>query len=452
MKKEASEKTILQDPPTISGGKWLTSLLGLRSDMPAYVILHRQQYGDIYRLKVGSIDLIIVTSPELARHVLVENNRNYVKSFGYEVLKTFLGEGLLTSEGEFWKQQRRLAQPAFHKRSVENFVQIMAEESESLAAKWETLRGKEVEVGADMMRITMNVVARSLFSMDVSAQMQQVSHGIDVLNDWSMRRLRRPFNLPLGFPSPGNLRARRAIRSLDEVIYGFIAARRSDKTVHEDLLGMYMNARDEDSGTGMSDQQLRDEMMTLFIAGHETTAVALSWTWFLLSQHPQVKARVIAEIERELQGRRPVMADLPRLQYLTQVINESMRLYPPAWVVGRKALEPDELGGYRVKKGANVLVIAMEIHRHPAFWEHPLVFDPDRFAPERETTFPHHAYLPFGAGQRMCIGHLFAMAELQVILATLLPRFDLEYEGPVPPPYQPLITLRPKDGMVMRLR
>lgn len=410
---------------------------------------HRQ--GDVVGFRIGPLRAVFLRHPDAVKHVLVDNNHNYDKQTrGYDVLRTFLGSGLLTSEGDFWRRQRRIAQPAFHRRKIAAFGQIMVDDTIDMLARWDDAAslGKTIDMAEEMTSLTLRIVGQTLLSTEVESSAGEVGRAVTLLNQWADRAL--DSILPLGFPTPGTLRAREAARRLDTVIADIIARRRSGEH-GDDLLGMLMDTRDADTGETMTDRQLRDEVMTIFLAGHETTATSLAWTFYLLSTHPEVERKIRAELERELCGRPPTVDDLPRLTYLLQVVKESMRLLPPAWIIDRHAVADDVVTGYRIKKDTLVLLSPYVTHRHPALWPNPEGFDPERFAPALEESRPRYAYFPFGGGPRQCIGNNFAMMEAQLILATVLQRFRPWLVPGYPVEPNPLITLRPRFGLHMGL-
>lgn len=433
--------------------------LGLvRDPLSALTRTHRE-LGDAVCFRVGPFRFISVADPELAQHVLVRNHRNYVKSRNYEGLRLVLGNGLVTSEGEHWRRQRKLAQPAFHRQRLAALAEVMAACVEERLQAWDerTLRGPAtVDVHQEMMQLTLRIVGRTLFGTDLGTDLGELGPAITTAlhkaNDFAESLLR----LPLWLPTPSNLRFGRAKRVLDGIVHHIIEERRRSAQAgdaqRDDVLGMLMAATDESGTERMSDEDLRDEVMTLFLAGHETIATAMSWTWMLLHQHPDVAARVRDEAATVLGGRAPGLHDLPRLTYTSQVLDEAMRLYPPAWIMERAALEEDRLGPWRVPPRAIVAVSPWVLHRHPALWPEPSRFDPDRFAPERAEGRHKHAYLPFGAGPRICIGNAFALMEAKIILATMIQRYAVEVTRPDRVVPDPKVTLRPKDGMPGRLR
>lgn len=385
------------------------------------------------------------------KHVLVDNSANYDKQTrGYDVLRQFLGNGLLTSSGDFWRRQRRIAQPAFHRKRIAGFADIMVSDTLDMLRRWDDVAalGNSVDLAHEMMSLTLRIVGKTMLSTDVHDSADAVGNAVTVLNEWADAAI--DSLLPIGFPTPATLRARDASRRLDRVIGDIVARRRAGEQA-EDLLAMLMEAKDAETGESMTDKQLRDEVMTMFLAGHETTANALAWTFYLLSTHPDIERRVRAELDAALGGTPPSLADLPRLPYLLQVIKEAMRLYPPAWMIDRNAVADDEIGGYRIRRGTLVLISPYVTHRHPGMWPNPEGFDPERFTPEAEESRPRYAYFPFGGGPRQCIGNSFAMMEAQLIVATVLQRFKpwLVPGHPVAP--QTLITLRPRWGLRMGL-
>jgi cytochrome P450 len=410
------------------------------------------EYGDVVRFRFGPVALHLIARPEHVKQVLQDNHRNYSKGYSYRMLEPLLGQGLLTSEGEHWRRQRKLAQPAFHRQRLEGFAEIMAREAEAMASKWQP--GEELDVAQEMMRLTLAVVCKTLLGVDIGGQ--EIGPAITRLLEEFNNRILSIFRMTPAFswlPSPGKRRAALDIRTLDRVVYGMIEARRrSGEAEHHDLLSMLMQARDEETGETMDDKALRDEVMTIFLAGHETTATALTWTFYLLSKHPDQERRVREELARVLGGRRPAFADYPRLTYTTQVIEEALRLYPPVWVLAREALAEDEIGGYRIPKGSIVVICPYVTHHHPALWENPEGFDPERFAPGAEESRPKYAYFPFGGGPRLCIGNNFAMMEAVLVLATVLQSRKLELAAGFVPEPDPLITFRSKNGMRMRMR
>jgi cytochrome P450 len=407
------------------------------------------EQGDVARVTIAGRHVVLLSHPDLVRDLLVTHQRQMVKGRGLEQAKRLLGEGLLTSEGEFHLRQRRLAQPAFHRERIAGYAATMVDYADRHGARWRD--GQPVDAAQEMMRLTLAIAGKTLFDVDVETEAAEigaaVSTAISAFNfsllPFSERLERLPFS-PLK-------RFERARDRLDRTIYRMIAERRAEGA-HDrgDLLSMLLAARDtEGDGGGMTDRQLRDEVMTIFLAGHETTANLLTWTWHLLAQHPDVERRLHAEVDAALGDRLPTAADLPGLGYVRQVIAESMRLYPPAWVVGRRNLVPYRVRGYEVPAGALLLASQFIVHRDQRWWPDPERFDPDRWAPDAPADRPKFAYFPFGAGTRICIGEQFAWTEGILVLATLARHWRLRPAPDQRIALDPSITLRPKFGMRM---
>ena len=413
-----------------------------------------QTYGDIVHFRMWIRHVYLVSSPEGVKHVLVDHPAKYSKGTAIRKLSALLlGDGLLTSEGEHWKRQRRLAQPAFHRERLANLVEVMTSATADLLGRWEQrrARGETFDAAADFMALTLSIVSRALFSIDVAGDAAAVGKAITVALEETNRRILSFVAAPLWVPTASNREYRAAVKALDDVVFKIIDARRKGQSTGADLLQMLMEARDEETGAGMTDRQLRDEVMTLFLAGHETTANALAWTVWLVAQHPEVEAKLRAEVAQVLGGRVPEAQDLPKLRYVSQVLDESMRLYPPAWITARQCVEADELLGYHVPQGTIVAVCPYTVHRNPRLWPDPDRFDPERFSPEQAQARPRHAYFPFGAGQRMCIGNNFALMEGALILAMISQRFSAALEEGHPVVPLPRVTLRPQHGIQVRL-
>lgn len=440
-----------QRPPGPKGLPWIGNVPTLWQDQLVSAVRAMEDHGDFVALRFGPYRYYLVYDVDAIKHVLVDNNKNYVKSRNYQGLKLVLGKGLVTSDGELWRRQRKLAQPAFLRRRVEAFAEPMARMSEEHAERWSRLGdGAVVDVHEEMMRLTLRIVGRTLFDVELGHDADRIGPRIATLihyaNEYAMALVR----LPTWLPTRRNREFHRALRSIDTVIYDIVEIRRNSGREHDDLLGLLMSATDEDGR--MSEQQLRDEVMTLIGAGHETTANALSWTFYLLSLHPGVDARLEDELDAVLGGRTPTLEDLPQLPLVERIIKESMRLYPPAWAFERDALDDDVLGGWPIEKGATIGIIPYGLHRHPKHWDNPEGFDPDRFLPERSAGRPRYAYLPFGGGPRQCIGMGMALMEAAVVLATLRQRHRLELVPGQRVELDPSITLRPAAPIRMRLR
>jgi cytochrome P450 len=446
-------------PPGPRGLPIVGSLKLLRDPLRA-LTRGREEHGDAVCFRVGPFRFISVANPDYAQHVLVRNHRNYVKSRSYAGLRLVLGEGLVTSEGEHWRRQRKLAQPAFHRQRLAVLAEVMGQCVHERLDDWHarTRAGAAaVDVHQEMMQLTLRIVGRTLFGTDLGSDLGALGPAITTCLHKANEYAESIVRVPLWVPTPSNLRFGRAKRVLDGLVHDIIEQRRRSGELRDDLLGTLMAATDESGTERMSDQHLRDEVMTLFMAGHETIATAMSWTWMLLHQHPQVAARVRQEARAVLGGRAPTFDELPRLVYTGQVIDEVMRLYPPAWIVERQALAEDQLGPWRIPAGAIVAVSPWVMHRHPELWADPLRFCPERFAPEPaegslgHPLRPKHAYLPFGAGPRICIGNHFALMEAKIILATVIQRYGVEVTRPEAIELDPRVTLRPKQGMPGRL-
>jgi cytochrome P450 len=420
-----------------------------RRDMLAFLTRCARDYGDVVSVRLGPRRFIMLNQPAYIEEVLVTNSRNFGKHYAFRFNRLLLGNGLLSSGGEFWLRQRRLAQPAFNRSRIARYGAIMVESAERLTAGWRD--GDTRDLHAEMARLTLDIVAETLFGADIEGQQGDVGEAIEITMNHFTTRIRGLVMVPNSLPTPLNLRMRRAVRQLDTIIYRIIGQRRAAGEDRGDLLSMLLHARDEDDGRGMTDQQLRDEVMTLFLAGYETTALALSWTWYLLALHPEAEGRLLAECRHVLAGRLPTADDLPHLRYTEQVVLESMRLYPPAYILGREALAEFEIGGYRVPAGTTIWLSQWVMHRHPRYFDRPDQFEPDRWANDLATRLPRYVYFPFGAGPRQCIGNAFAMMEMILVLATIGQKFHFTCLPGPPVIPRPAFTLRPTGGMPLVL-
>jgi cytochrome P450 len=434
----------LPAPPRVPGLPLLGNTLRLLRDPLGFLTEAAREYGDVVDVNVRLMRIYLVSRPELIDKVLVADNRAYVKDEGTHALRALLGEGLLTSEGDHWRRQRRLAQPGFHRERVASYGAVMVEYTERMLS---TFRDGDVRnIHEDMMRLTREIVAKTLFDADLTRESASVGEAFEVV-------VRRFAEVPPGIPvidripTPGQRRYRRAVETLDAMIYRLINERRASGHDAGDLLSMLMGARDEDGGGRMSDRELRDEAITLFLAGHETTALVLSFAWLLLSQNPEVEAKLAFELEEALGGRPPAVSDIPKLRYVDWVIHETMRLYPPAWAIGREALEDREIGGFHVPKGTQVWTSQWVTQRDPRYFEDPEAFRPERWSGDLAKRIPKYAYYPFGGGPRLCIGASFALMEATLLLATIAQKVRL-----IALPDHPIrlvtgVTLRPKYGV-----
>jgi cytochrome P450 len=431
-------------PPPGESRPWST-IFALRRDPLDFLERTAARYGDLAHLRVGPYRLVFVNHPDLIHEVLAAKDASFIKGRVLDQARDVFGQGLLTSEGDFHRRQRRLIQPAFHRRRIEAYADAMAADAAAAAARWRD--GETLDVAREMMRLTLRIVARSLFSVDVEEESaREVGRALDALVA-AFSLVAVPWaGLLRKLPLPAARRAQRGRQTLDALVYRMIAERRRTGG-GEDLLSLLLAARDEDGGGAMDDRQVRDEVLTLFLAGHETTANALAWSWYLLASHPEAEARFHAEVDAVLGDRLPAARDLPSLPYTRQVFAESMRLYPPAWAVSRRTVEPVTIGGYPVPAGAGVLASQWVAHRDPRFFEDPLAFRPERWTEDFEARLPKLAYFPFGGGPRICIGMGFAWMEGVLLLATIGRGWTMRLvPGHRVEPY-PRITLRPKDGV-----
>ena len=395
-----------------------------------------------------------ITDPDLIRHVMLTNADNYRKTpITRAILEPILGRGLLTSEGDFWRRQRRIAAPAFHHKRIRDFAAMMVEATRDMLEGWHeaAAEGRPIEVQGEMSRLTIQIITRFMFSRSLDdAEARRVSQAIRTLSGGQLR-LRDLIGLPEWLPHTHNRVARQAVGTIDGIVNRIIAERRADGRDHGDLLSMLMLARDEETGEAMSDRQLRDEVMTVFIAGHETTATALTWIFYALHRNPEVEKRLHAVLDKALGGKAPAFEDLERVPYVRMVIEEAMRLYPPVPQIARQALAEDRIDGVRVPRGAIINMNIWLAHRHPDVWQDAERFDPERFDAARSGNRQRFIYFPFGIGSRICIGNSFAMLEAQILLATVAQAFRLRLpEGHAVHPIGNVV-LRPKDGLPMTL-
>ncbi|MBX3275133.1 MAG: cytochrome P450 [Sandaracinaceae bacterium] len=405
----------------------------------------RAEVGDVARMRLGPTVVHLVSHPDLVREVLKDRHREFVKPlYGRKNLAKILGNGLLVSEGDFWLRQRRIAQPAFHKKRIDAFGARMVIAAEALGDEWAS-RDAPFDVARDMMRVTLRIVQETLLGAEPTQDSDRIFDSVSYLIAAMNQRFRRVIAPPESWPTPANLRFARHREVLDETVASIIRQRRARPGEGDDLLSMLLETVDEETGESMDDRQLRDEVMTIFLAGHETTANALSWTFYLLGKHPEVARRLREELRAVLGGRPPTADDYRALEYTRMVFSEAMRLYPPAWILARAPRVDTELGGYLLEGGSRMFISPWVVHRHPDVWPDPEGFDPERFRDPK--AIDPFAFFPFGGGRRMCIGQGFAMLEGVLILASLAQRFHLELVPGHPVAPEAMVTLRPKHGV-----
>lgn len=449
----ASSSELYRTPPGPRGLPLVGIMPEAWRDPLAFFVQGWRRYGDVMKAKAGPYDYYAVVDADAAHHVLVENAKNYVKSPSYRGLRVVLGNGLVTSEGDFWRRQRRLAQPAFHRDRLAGFVAAMVSDTQAMLDRWAGQDpARPLDVHQEMSRLTFRIVGHTLFSVDLDADSEGLGPVVAAALRGANEEAMAIVPLPLWVPTLRHLRLQRVVRRLDELVYKIVGQRRRSGAIADepgDLLSMLMSARDEETREQMTDAQLRDEVLTLLLAGHETTANALTWTLYLLSRHPDVARRLAGEVSEVLGGRAPELADLPKLPFTKAILEEAMRLYPPVWAVERRALGDDVVAGYRVRKGAIVGVCTYALHRHPRHWPNPEGFDPERFLAPRAEGRHRYAYIPFGAGPRSCIGIGMAMMEAQIVLAMVTQRARLELVAGQVVETEATVTLRPKAGVMM---
>ncbi|HEX4541588.1 MAG TPA: cytochrome P450 [Candidatus Acidoferrum sp.] len=400
-------------------------------------------YGDIAGIRVLNFRNIFINHPDTIEEVLVTNARKYIKGRVLRANRHVFGEGLLTSEGDFWLRQRRLAQPAFHRARIASYAATMVEYTQRLLESWRS--GEERDAHQEMMRLTLQIVAKTLFNADVGREAQDVGKSLQLLLELGAN-FRRTLFIPHWVPTPTNLRIKREIAFIENILFRIIGERRASGHDAGDLLSTLLHAQDED-GSRMTDRQLRDETITLFLAGHETTASTLSWTWWLLGLNPAVEIKLHAELDAVLGGRAPSLDDLPKLTYTGNVITESLRLYPAAWGLARVAIEDHELAGYPVKKGMGIAMAQWVVHRDPRWYDAPEEFRPERWEGDLLKRLPRFAYFPFGGGPRQCIGNAFAVMEATLLLATIAQKYRLRLVANHRVVPLASITLRPRNGV-----
>ena len=445
--------------PEARGGVLLGSLRELRRDFLGTLTKGFDEHGDIVRYRLASRVAHAVAHPDFAHEVLVSRSREFLKPKKDKGLGLLLGSGLVTNDDyDSWLSQRRMMQPIFRRQRIDALAGDMTAAGDELLSRWEkfALSGWPVDMAAEMSRVTMEIITRTMFGEHAPGQAGKVSAALGVASHFVNDRLKNPLAVPLKIPTPGNRAFLESNKTLDEIVYGIIrrrqARRQASGEERGDLLDMLIEARDEETGEGMSETQIRDEVLTIFAAGHETTANALTWTWYLLAQHPQIMKRLQREVDSVLAGRTPTAGDIPNLKYVAQVFNESLRLYPPVPMVARRVDQATHLGGYRLPKDSLVFMSIYHFHRHRDLWDGPETFDPDRWLPERGKRAHQLSFMPFGAGQRLCIGNHMALMEGALLLAQIARRYEPRLISSNPPVPEVGVTMTPKNGLPMLIQ
>jgi cytochrome P450 len=454
----------VQRPPGPRGRFLIGSLRDFRGDRLIDTMERtRAKYGDVVRFRVGPRTVHLVSHPNLAQEVLVKQKETFFKiqegtnrKIG---LGLVLGEGLLTNhDHDSWFVRRRMLQPVFHRQRIATMADEMVAAGQKMLSRWEELYASEdvFDVHEEMMRVALDIINRTMFGADITREAGRVGTAMTVLTRYAFAQAGNPFSVPLWVPTRRNKEFHRALETIDSVVLGLIrarqAARDSGEQPRADLLDMLLDAEDAETGERMTDQEVLDEVKTVFAAGHETTANALTWTWLLLSEHAEAHEKLKAELDTVLGGRLPTLADIPDLHYTRQVFEEALRLYPPVPALIRRVVRPTMLGGYEIPAASRTLISIYNIHRHPELWERPTRFEPERFSPERRASHHDLAYIPFGAGQHKCIGNNLALMEGPLLLAMIAQRCELDLVPGHPVEREVAVTMRPKEGLFMRLR
>jgi len=434
-----------RNPPGPKGHPILGVMPEFNRDMLRF-IERCHGYGEVVRTRFFYVQAYFLYDPKDIEYILSTNARNFIKSMSLRsnFFARLLGNGLLTSEGDFWRRQRRLAQPAFHRQRISTYGDVMVQFTQRMMASWHENEARDIH--RDMMRLTLEIVARTLFNADVSGDADRVGKILMGIVKPFANQATLKWIIDNRFPTPDHFRFHRLARQIDEVVFRIIAERRASGRDEGDLLSMLLQAQDED-GSQMSDEQLRDEVMTLFLAGHETTALTLSWCWYLLGLDPKAEKKFHEELDMVLNGRLPTFSDLPQLKYTEKIAKESMRLYPPAFGVGRQAIEDCEIGGYKIPAKSQVFAFQWVTQRDPRYFDEPERFNPDRWTDELNQTLPKYAYFPFGGGPRSCIGNTFALMEIILVMATIGQQFRLTLVKDHKVEILPAMSLRPKNGI-----
>jgi cytochrome P450 len=439
--------------PGPRGNLLFGTLLEYLNDPIGFIVNVVRKYGDVVKIRNAYITEYVVSHPDGVERILHDNHRNYTRndSFVWDKAKIALGESLLTTDGDNWRDRRRLMQPVFHHRSVANFESIITHHTSASLDAWQSYvnRKQPIDIATEMTRLTLQILLESLFTAEIQKETSSIGWATTVQNQDLLLRTAIPFYPPPFIPTFHNLRLNKALHMLDEIMYRLIADHRNHPENTRDLLSLLIQSRDEETGETLRDEQLRGELLALFFAGHETTANTLAWLFYLLSSHPDVVMRLQAEIDAYVGQRLPSVQDLSNLPYSQLIISETLRLYPPSWITTRKALADDEICGYYIPRGAIINLCSYVTHRHPAFWENPDDFDPDRFSAERSAGRPRYAYFPFLRGPHQCIGKDFALLEVQLVLIMVMQRYRLELVSDTT--IEPLITLRPRGGLPMKI-
>ncbi|MCC7161791.1 MAG: cytochrome P450 [Anaerolineae bacterium] len=443
-------------PPTLPA-PGLMGWLDVFQNDPLGLLTRAREAGDLARFRAGPSYIHVVNHPDLIKHILLDNHRNYTKETRIiKQIKMFTGENIFTGEGDFWLGRRRLMQPAFHRQHLASFGKVVTQTLQELDQEWAAQTNRVLKIDEEMIRVTLKIVGRALFSVDLTGETRALGDAFGFATEDLFYRAQHPFYPPTQIPTRRNRRAKAVNRTVTQVMQKIIRERlAADETgaatERPDLLALLMRIKDPETGIGLTQEELEREIVTMVFAGHETTSNALTWAWYALSQNPQVEKELHNELDTVLNGRAPTTDDVPNLVYTRRVIDETLRLYPPAWAFGRETLKADALDGYAIPAKTVVIVSPYTMHRHPRFWNKPETFDPDRFLPERSDKRPRYAYLPFGGGPRLCIGQPFALTEATLLLAGLAQRYVLRLaSGAIVRP-KPNITLTVANGLPMTL-
>jgi cytochrome P450 len=429
----------------------------LRRDPLGFLLDGLRRYGDVFRFQLGPRVIHQLAHPDHVKHVLLDHQKNYPRSWLYDRAGVVVGSGLVTTEGPAWRRLRRMAQPAFHQQRVAALAGVMTAATEAMIERWRVhaRSGAPLDVAAEFVAVTLRVVGRALLGIDLGGEADRIGPAMTTALGYLEYRLGNLFSLPPGVPTPRYLRTRRALATLDALVYDIIGRRRAAPEAERDtgdLLSMLLATQDDETGAGPTDRELRDHVLTFIGAGHETTAIALAWTVYLLSQHRDAEEHARTEVAAVLDGRMPTADDLPRLIYTRRVIDEALRLYPPVYALGRDVRASDEIGGYRIPAGSMVILSPYVTHHHPGIWPDPETFDPDRFTPERSAGRPRFAWFPFLGGPHQCIGQEFALMEMTLVVAMLVQSFRFRLAPGFHVEPQPILSLRPRGGLPLILQ